>query len=212
MSGNTIYMAEAGPVPHLPAGRQDRGVRPEFIVGDAGRLGRSAPRGRGIRPRSHALRALAGVLRAGQPRGFTGRARHRLARARSTATAPSPTLFEPLDRPTSLELIGTTAYVVTLTGQIWKIDGVGVPPVRHIELSTRGSWRVGRSRRCQARLGIVRRPELSPCAYNGFRSTFAPAGLPFPVVPPPAGRAGPFSRASVGRRVAVATGDATGLD
>ena len=26
-----------------------------------------------------------------------------------------------LDRPTSLDFIGTSAYVVTLTGQIWKI-------------------------------------------------------------------------------------------
>jgi hypothetical protein len=29
-----------------------------------------------------------------------------------------------LDRPTSFEFIGKTAYVVTLTGEIWKIDGV----------------------------------------------------------------------------------------
>jgi len=29
-----------------------------------------------------------------------------------------------LDRPTSLEFIGNTAYVVTLTGEIWKIDGL----------------------------------------------------------------------------------------
>ena len=29
-----------------------------------------------------------------------------------------------LDRPTSFEFIGTTAYVVTLTGEIWKIEGV----------------------------------------------------------------------------------------
>jgi hypothetical protein len=33
-----------------------------------------------------------------------------------------------LDRPTSLELIGNTAYVVTLTGEIWKIDNVSAPP------------------------------------------------------------------------------------
>jgi hypothetical protein len=29
-----------------------------------------------------------------------------------------------LDRPTSFVFIGTTAYVVTLTGEIWKIAGV----------------------------------------------------------------------------------------
>ena len=33
-----------------------------------------------------------------------------------------------LDRPTSLEFIGTTAYVVTLGGDIWKITGVSGPP------------------------------------------------------------------------------------
>ena len=30
-------------------------------------------------------------------------------------------VFAPLDRPTSLEFIGNTAYVVTLGGEIWKI-------------------------------------------------------------------------------------------
>jgi hypothetical protein len=33
-----------------------------------------------------------------------------------------------LNQPTSLEFIGKTAYVVTLTGEIWKIDGVRCPP------------------------------------------------------------------------------------
>jgi hypothetical protein len=33
-----------------------------------------------------------------------------------------------LNQPTSLEFIGNTAYVVTLGGEIWKIDGVSSPP------------------------------------------------------------------------------------
>ena len=37
-------------------------------------------------------------------------------------------IMDGLDRPTSLEFIGDTAYVVTLTGEIWKIDGVSAPP------------------------------------------------------------------------------------
>jgi hypothetical protein len=32
------------------------------------------------------------------------------------------------DRTTSLEFIGNTAYVVTLAGEIWRIDGVSCPP------------------------------------------------------------------------------------
>src|SRR5262249_5431786 len=33
-----------------------------------------------------------------------------------------------LDQPTSLEFIGNKAYVVTLTGEIWVIDGLSDPP------------------------------------------------------------------------------------
>jgi hypothetical protein len=32
-----------------------------------------------------------------------------------------------LDRPTSLKFIGSTAYIVTLTGEVWTIDNVGGP-------------------------------------------------------------------------------------
>ena len=34
-------------------------------------------------------------------------------------------MFEPLDRPTSLEFIGKTAFVITLTGKVIRIDDVG---------------------------------------------------------------------------------------
>jgi hypothetical protein len=33
-------------------------------------------------------------------------------------------VIDGLNQPTSLELIGKTAYVVTLGGEIWKIKGV----------------------------------------------------------------------------------------
>src|SRR6266567_4083873 len=33
-----------------------------------------------------------------------------------------------LNQPTSLQFIGNTAYVVTLTGEIWRIDGLSGPP------------------------------------------------------------------------------------
>jgi DNA/RNA endonuclease YhcR with UshA esterase domain len=36
-------------------------------------------------------------------------------------------IMDGLDRPTSLEFIGNTAYFITLTGEIWKIDGVSCP-------------------------------------------------------------------------------------
>jgi hypothetical protein len=36
-----------------------------------------------------------------------------------------------LDRPTSLEFIGDTGYVLTLTGEIWRIDRVSRQPAEH---------------------------------------------------------------------------------
>ena len=38
------------------------------------------------------------------------------------------TVFEPLDQPTSVEFIRNTAYVVTLTGEIWKVENPSSPP------------------------------------------------------------------------------------
>ena len=69
ISGNTIYMAEAGPVPHLPQNGKVVAFGPNSSSATRGRLGRSASRGRGVRSRSHAVRALAGLLRAGPREG-----------------------------------------------------------------------------------------------------------------------------------------------
>jgi hypothetical protein len=37
-------------------------------------------------------------------------------------------LTEGLDRPTSLEIIDNTAYVVTLGGEVWKVEHIAGPP------------------------------------------------------------------------------------
>ena len=39
-----------------------------------------------------------------------------------------------LDRPTSLEFIGNTAYIVTLAGEIWTIDRRQLSAVRQLAL------------------------------------------------------------------------------
>jgi len=126
-AGNKIYMSEAGPVPHLPA----NGKVVAFIPGSSvatqvaagARLVVDVEFGRG-----RTLYALSqGFFVPGHPEGSpaepdTGS----LVEVNNDGTFTE--VFGPLDRPTSLEFIGNTAYVVTLTGEIWKIDNVGVPP------------------------------------------------------------------------------------
>jgi hypothetical protein len=34
------------------------------------------------------------------------------------------TILDQLDRPVSLAIIGKTAYVVTLGGEVWRIEGI----------------------------------------------------------------------------------------
>jgi len=38
------------------------------------------------------------------------------------------TVAEELDQPSSLEIVDDTAYVITLNGEIWKIDRIAGPP------------------------------------------------------------------------------------
>jgi hypothetical protein len=120
--GKTIYMAEAGPVPHLPEdgkvvafGPQSSTVRevasgsPLLVDVEFGR--------RGI------LHALSQGIFGGGPAGApalpnTG------ALVKVRRDGSFTVLTEGLNQPTSLEFIGRTAYVVTLGGEIWKIKDV----------------------------------------------------------------------------------------
>jgi hypothetical protein len=124
--GNTIYMAEAGPVPHLPENGKVVSFGPTSAT--ATKVASGSPLlvdvdfGRG-----RTLYALSQGVGSGGPPGSpalpdTGA----LVKANGDGTFTAVT--RGLDRPTSLEFIGTTAYVVTLGGEIWKIDGVSGPP------------------------------------------------------------------------------------
>jgi hypothetical protein len=123
--GNTVYMAEAGPDPHLPENGKVVSFRPKsptateiasgvpFLLdvefGGGGRLyalshGMVDP---SIDP-SNAVPNTGALVKVNGDGTFTA-------------------IIDGLDRPTSLEFIGNTAYFVTLTGEIWKIDGVRCP-------------------------------------------------------------------------------------
>src|SRR6266516_4693694 len=123
--GNMIYMAEAGPVPHLPENGKVVSFGPNsptttevasgvpFLLdvefGGGGRLyalshGTVDPN---IDP-SNAVPYTGALVKVNVDGTFT-------------------VIMDGLDRPTALEFIGNTAYFVTLTGEIWKIDGVRCP-------------------------------------------------------------------------------------
>src|SRR6266571_2459886 len=122
--GNTVYMAEAGPDPHVPQDGKvvsfgSRSPTPTEVASGTpflldvefggGRLyalshGTVDPN---IDP-SNAVPYTGALVKVNEDRTFT-------------------VIMDGLDRPTSLEFIGNTAYFVTLTGEIWKIDGVSCP-------------------------------------------------------------------------------------
>lgn len=125
--GNTVYMAEAGPIPHLPEDGKvvafgfKSPAATEVAMG--ARLLVDVEFGRG-----RTLYALSqGDFPAGGEPAFpaepnTGELME--VSGDSTFTV----ITSGLDRPTSLELIGNTAYVVTLGGEILRIDNVSGPP------------------------------------------------------------------------------------
>jgi hypothetical protein len=124
--GRTIYMAEAGPVPHLPENGKVVAFRPKSTsvreVASGSPLLVDVEFGRG-----HRLYALSQGVGSGGPEGSpalpnTG------ALVKVNKDGTFTVVIDALNQPTSLEFIKNTAYVVTLGGEIWKIQGVSGPP------------------------------------------------------------------------------------
>jgi sugar lactone lactonase YvrE len=126
MEGNKVYMAEAGPVPHLP---EDGKVvsfrrRPSTVT----ELASGAPLLVDVElGRGHTLYALSqgvwdGVAEGSPALPNTGA----LVRVHRDGTLTA--VADGLDRPTSLEFIGDTGYVTTFTGKVFRIDNVGRRP------------------------------------------------------------------------------------
>jgi hypothetical protein len=120
LSGNSIYMAQAGPVPHLP----ENGKVVSFGLNSS--TVKTVASGARLLVdvefyRSKVLFALSqgvwdGVQEGSPAEPNTG----------SLMLVNDDGTFTPvgdvLDRPTSLEFINNTAYIVTLTGEVWTMD------------------------------------------------------------------------------------------
>jgi hypothetical protein len=124
--GNTVYMAEAGPIPHLPEDGKvitiDANSREVTEIGSGGRLLVDVEFGLG-----RTLYALSqgfwdGPMDGAPADPFTG------SLVKVNANGSFTVLATALNIPTSFEFIGNTAYVVSLTGDVWRIPDISGPP------------------------------------------------------------------------------------
>ena len=127
VSGDEVYMAEAGPLPHSPQNGKVVSFAPESLTVAEVASGASMlvdvefGIGRHLYalsqgdwpgsgdPGSPALPNTGALVEVNGDNAFT-------------------VITDGLDQPTSLEFIGNTAYVVTLSGEVWRIDRVTRPP------------------------------------------------------------------------------------
>ncbi|HVD24176.1 MAG TPA: ScyD/ScyE family protein [Lapillicoccus sp.] len=117
--GSSFYIAEAGPVPHLPQDGRIVAVtrRSQETVASGAPLLVDVEIGAG-----HTLYALAqGHFTPGHDEGSPADP----GTGSLLRVGPDGTMcvvVSGLDRPTSLEIIGHDAFVMTLTGQLWQVD------------------------------------------------------------------------------------------
>ena len=123
VSGNTVYMAEAGPVPHLP----ENGKVVSFSsnssavtnVASGARLLVDVEFGLG-----QTLFALSQGYWEGKVPDDAGTPAqpNTGSLVKVNANGTFNVITDGLDRPTSLEFIGNTAYIITLAGDVWTIN------------------------------------------------------------------------------------------
>jgi hypothetical protein len=124
--GNTVYLAQAGPVPHLPEDGKVVAIDP--TSGAVTDVASGAPLLVDVEfGRGRQLYALAQGLFEGPRDGFPA-SPNTGSLVQVNADGTFTVIVDALDRPTSVDFIGNTAYVVNLAGTIWEIENVGTPP------------------------------------------------------------------------------------
>jgi hypothetical protein len=129
--GKTIYMGEAGPIPHLP----ETSKVMSFTLNSS--TATQVASGAGLDHigllvdvefgRGNTLYALLqgywnGPFEGTPAQPNTG------ALVKINQDGTLTVIVDHLNQPTSVEIIKNTAYIVTLTGEVWKIENVSAPP------------------------------------------------------------------------------------
>lgn len=124
-SGHTVYMAEAGPTPHAPEDGKIVAFEPwssaATEIASGARLLVDVEFGRGRRLFALSQGVWDGVTAGSPALPYTG------ALLRVNGDGSFTVVEDYLDRPTSLEVVGNTAYVVSLNGEVWKFDDISTP-------------------------------------------------------------------------------------
>lgn len=130
VKGNTIYVTEAGPIPHLPENAKLMSISQKPPT--ATEIASAAGLGVGLFvdvefSHANALYVLAqgkwdGPFEGAPALPNTGALLN--LRANNTFRV----VADGLNQPTSVEFIGDNAYVISLAGEIWEIDNVWSPP------------------------------------------------------------------------------------
>ncbi|MEP7229723.1 MAG: ScyD/ScyE family protein [Ginsengibacter sp.] len=124
--GNTVYVTQAGPIPHLPENAKLMSISPQSH--SATEVASAAGLNVGLfvdvefSPGNNVYALAQGVWNGpfeGAPAMPNTGALLWLNPNRTFSV-----VTDGLNQPTSMEFLGHTAYVVSLTGQVWKIDGV----------------------------------------------------------------------------------------
>ena len=124
-----VYLSEAGPTPHLPENGKVISFSPNSPTVTDVALG--APLLVDVEfGRGRTLFALS----QGKWEGVVGKDEGTPAipndgsLVRVNKDGTFATVADGINRPTSLEIMNNTAYIVTLTGEIWSVDNIAVPP------------------------------------------------------------------------------------
>lgn len=121
----TVYVAQLGPIPHTPAS----GKITTFPLAGAAAVMKAAASGARMAvdvefSSNGTMYALSqGVSPAGANPGEPA-GPHTGALLRVLADGTMTTIVRSLDRPTSIDFIGESAYVTTMAGEVWKIANV----------------------------------------------------------------------------------------
>jgi hypothetical protein len=124
--GNSVYMAEAGPVPHLPEDGRivafGPGSTSATVVAAGAPLLVDVKFGRGSTIFGLAQGEWDGAFEGSPALPYTG------SLVRVSGDGGFSTVAEGLNIPTSFQFAGNSAYIVTIVGEIWTIDDVAGPP------------------------------------------------------------------------------------